>query len=1031
MKKTLKSLALLAAAATALMACNTEIEVQAPVVEQEEVVLSFSSEKPTLVDTETRTVYTDGSIEWSVGDRIRVGITIDGEWVAKDQIVVDGTNGSFYTSTPLASGGPTGVFNVNANFRISEEGSYKFYGVYPSSSMKESASTLPAVSVTIPKVQTPPAGSFDAAADIMIATSEAYNGIPENRLIDLEWTRLVAHGDITLKKLPALASDERILNITITAQPGADLAGPHNVDITTGEVTYLESGAINAIKVDAQNLTVNTADNTLEFWFSSLPFTTSSIKIDLATNKNIYTKEYTGLNLNFMANRRNVLGIGMSNATVVEKTQLIEDGEYVISCDDEDKMMGIGADSDFRSSLALDLETTADEAIWTIEYDSENDAYTIYNSEAGKYLFGATGTLSDNRYLELKEDETYSNYTKYFTITPGSGSEAYNIAPLGNNERYLAYNTRSPYCFALYKATTTDQIKDLNLHPVSFDTTPRFEVVEQTVSLTKNAITGARVINTIKRKYYDGTIAARTSASWISVNSIGDGDTEIRANVLANDGPQRTAIVTLYAVEEGIEEKTFEVVQAAGATEVVDIIVRDLTGVTGTSYTTWSGKTSNSAAVYAGKSAGGNGAIQLTNTQSTAAGIVTTNSGGTVKSVSITWNSNTANDRKVYVYGSHTPYTSASDLHGSTPGTQIGTFIYGSSTELTVNDNYEYIGFKAVSGALFLDKIEITWGDAKQEAPISWSASSAEATIKNGGIEFVAPTLSNEENLPITYRALQGSAATVSETGVVTPVAAGEVTISAAFAGDDTYLPKTVTYRLVVRDERTFTISVIQPEDGTITVESSDDEIVSGDEIMVGTDISLTANPAEGYSFSKWVVKDADENEISVTKNHFAMPASNVTVTAEFVDNSGPTDYSTVYTSNITLSTVGGTSATECNVVVNNSAYSGIKAGTGKVAGAVKITVPSGTSKLHLHLAGWNGESVTLSVTPAGYSSNISLTANSGISSNSPFTFSGDPSSTNFYKVITFSSALASDTDLTFTATSGNRFVVWGVNSEE
>jgi hypothetical protein len=117
--------------------------------------------------------------------------------------------------------------------------------------------------------------------------------------------------------------------------------------------------------------------------------------------------------------------------------------------------------------------------------------------------------------------------------------------------------------------------------------------------------------------------------------------------------------------------------------------------------------------------------------------------------------------------------------------------------------------------------------------------------------------------------------------------------------------------------------------------------------------------------------------------------------------------------------------------VVNNSAYSGIKAGTGKIAGAVKITVPSGTSKLHLHLAGWNSESVTLSVTPAGYSSNISLTANSGISGNSPFTFSGDPSSTNFYKVITFSSALASDTDLTFTATSGNRFVVWGVNSEE
>lgn len=142
-------------------------------------------------------------------------------------------------------------------------------------------------------------------------------------------------------------------------------------------------------------------------------------------------------------------------------------------------------------------------------------------------------------------------------------------------------------------------------------------------------------------------------------------------------------------------------------------------------------------------------------------------------------------------------------------------------------------------------------------------------------------------------------------------------------------------------------------------------------------------------------------------------------------------DYSTDYTGNVTLSTTGGTSASACKVAIEGTQYDGIKAGTGSVAGAMKITVPANTKHLHMHVAAWNGNTVSLAVTPEGYSGNIALTANSGISGNSPFNFSGDPSSSDYYKVITFANALGEATDLTFTATGGNRFVVWGVTSEE
>jgi hypothetical protein len=145
----------------------------------------------------------------------------------------------------------------------------------------------------------------------------------------------------------------------------------------------------------------------------------------------------------------------------------------------------------------------------------------------------------------------------------------------------------------------------------------------------------------------------------------------------------------------------------------------------------------------------------------------------------------------------------------------------------------------------------------------------------------------------------------------------------------------------------------------------------------------------------------------------------------------GQSDYSTTYTSNVTLSATGGTSATECTVVIGDTQYDGIKAGTGKVAGAVKITAPAGSKYLHLHLAGWSGKTVKVGVTPTTNvtPTSINLNSDDGVSSNSPFTLKGTAS--DFYQVITFTTPLADNTTLTLTATSGYRFIVFGVNSEE
>ena len=155
------------------------------------------------------------------------------------------------------------------------------------------------------------------------------------------------------------------------------------------------------------------------------------------------------------------------------------------------------------------------------------------------------------------------------------------------------------------------------------------------------------------------------------------------------------------------------------ATQVIDVLNRTTTGITGTSYSTWYGKTDNSDAVYAGQSAGGNESIQLRSKDSNS-GVITTASGGKLKKVVVVWNNGTESGRTLDVYGSNTAYESAADLYAAnTQGTKLGSIVYdGTSTELTITGDYAFIGLRSNNGALYLDNITITW---ESGTPASYS----------------------------------------------------------------------------------------------------------------------------------------------------------------------------------------------------------------------------------------------------------------------------------------------------------------------
>ena len=140
-----------------------------------------------------------------------------------------------------------------------------------------------------------------------------------------------------------------------------------------------------------------------------------------------------------------------------------------------------------------------------------------------------------------------------------------------------------------------------------------------------------------------------------------------------------------------------------------DILTAADLAATGSTYTEFSGVTKGSGAVYAGKSAKNGDNIQLRSSGSDC-GIVTTTSGGKVKSVKIVVASGT---KTIDVYGNNTAYTSAANLYAtgaSNQGTKIGSLT--ATGTINVTDDYSYIGIRSNNGAVYISSIEIEWESA-------------------------------------------------------------------------------------------------------------------------------------------------------------------------------------------------------------------------------------------------------------------------------------------------------------------------------
>ena len=361
-----RSILMLAVAAAVALSCNTR---EPDAGKKTGVVFNVTSGKPSLTEAqagpqaapEVKTAWNGSTVQWSKGDAISLALTVNGVW----QGSLTG-HASIFPSDPLAADAETAQFSVPTDLNPSSSGSYEFFAVYPAIEGTD-FSGAPNVTLSLPAVQTPPAGSFSPAADLMRGHSvKPYTSVPET--VSIVWERLVAHADITLKNL-GIGSGETLRKIVLTAQTDAALGGNCSVNVTDGTCSFSNTG--NSLVINADNLSVSGSQ--LEFWAVMLPVTVSSLTVTVDTDKALYTRTIEECNLDFRKNMRNTLSIKMEDAARTEKAQYYEkvnsnlsdwSGEYLIVYEEGSVAMN-GALSTYDAAGNTVNVTIADPALDT------------------------------------------------------------------------------------------------------------------------------------------------------------------------------------------------------------------------------------------------------------------------------------------------------------------------------------------------------------------------------------------------------------------------------------------------------------------------------------------------------------------------------------------------------------------------------------------------------------------------------------------------------------------------------------------
>lgn len=228
------------------------------------------------------------------------------------------------------------------------------------------------------------------------------------------------------------------------------------------------------------------------------------------------------------------------------------------------------------------------------------------------------------------------------------------------------------------------------------------------------------------------------------------------------------------------------------------------------------------------------------------------------------------------------------------------------------------------------DDAQLFQGTAKKPAGLSWGTASRSVTI--GADDNVFPTLSNENNLTVTYTCEPADVATIDKDGNITLVGPGSATVSAIFEGNEKYEAQTVSYTLQVKAASTSDIA--NTPDKAYTVAKALELITAGEGLdtkvyVKGTITNVSEVDTGEYGNATYTISDdaAKTNELLVYRGYYLngekftaadqiKVGDNVVVYGKLVDYKGTKEFtsgSSIYSINGTtgINTIEAAPATD------------------------------------------------------------------------------------------------------------------------
>ena len=705
---------------------------------------------------QTRTTLDGDTFEaaWEEGDII-YGVTTDEAW-GKPYVSADETNretiaqfvygdGVFTTEATIAAGSHT------FNFLYTTEKQMSYHRGAGSTYQLSSTQTQTGTSTAHIKTLDAIVGSVTATApltqDVVVDMNHIFSpilrqtyGMPLCEGSTTEYKSALFQFGAQVKA--NLKSDR---TVTDAAPEGAVINGVYNIDFENSCIADAKTeygSSINVKFVDAEIA----AGASFPVYFVIAPLSNYSGKVTFKLTDSAaatYTKTASVSGLSFEAGKYNTASVSYAQADKaddVAKTLPYEEpfassqGDFTISNVELDGLSYVWSWNSYKYMVA-----------------SANVSSTNHATES--WLISPWISLKGVSSATLSFDHTYK--------FAGSKEDEMSVMVTTNDEDWdkltiPVWPTGSDWVFVNsgdidLKAYAGSNVKIAFVYNSSATTAPKWEiknvkvaegsvvppVTTKTFSLTKSTVdAGASATS--------ASISVKGSASW-TVSNVTSGASVDKTSFegSTDDNHYETVKITFPANTttspktysctfttsdkvDGETSLTFTVNQSAaediGGSGNTDVITRGATGVEGTAYTEWA-KTGNSGANYIGQSAGGKDAIQMRATSPS--GIVANNASKYAKTVTIKWHPETAEGRKIDIYGAETAFTSPENLYNTT-ATKVATLAFDASEltqSYTFTTNYHYIGIRSNNGALYLEEIKVEWsntqvgGDPQKDLP--------------------------------------------------------------------------------------------------------------------------------------------------------------------------------------------------------------------------------------------------------------------------------------------------------------------------